>query len=174
MPIKDLSMLKYEHQGKVLLKKDDLKKAAQKLKPCPFCGEAAELIASNPLPEVHNGFKFTSTCMNPACCGRNSKTWPTMNVAVFKWNMRIEKPQEETKMPEEPEFTREQLDQIDRVDNAAHQLICALCKEEDLPWNIEYIGEIADMAQTILKGKGISTFYPAITVDIDGEKIVEE
>ena len=171
MPIKDLSTLKYEHHGEILLKMDEFKKAAKELKPCPFCGEAAELIAEDHVP---NGLDFVARCTKTGCCGRLSKRWPTMNVAVFKWNMRIEKPQEETKMPEEPEFTREQLDQIDRVDNAAHQLICALCKEEDLPWNIEYIGEIADMAKTILKGKGISTFYPAITVDIDGEKIVEE
>ena len=91
MPIKDLSMLKYEHQGEILLKMDEFKKAAQELKPCPFCGEAAELIATDPFPSILNGFQFTATCMEPSCCGRTSKMWPTMKVAVFKWNTRIEK-----------------------------------------------------------------------------------
>ena len=76
---------------------------------------------------------------------------------------------------EELDFTTEQTDQCDAIENAAYQLACVLCKKEDLEWSMEYIGEIADMAQCIMYRHGYKTFYPALVTYSDGkEKIVED
>ena len=75
----------------------------------------------------------------------------------------------------ELEFTDEQLEQCDAIENAAYQLACILCKKEDLEWSMEYIGEIADVAQHILHLKGYTTFYPAYVTHPDGkEEIIED
>ncbi len=47
------------------------------------------------------------------------------------------------------EFTQAQHDRIDAVDNACHKLLCDLAGEE-IEWNIEYIGEVADICQEII------------------------
>lgn len=172
--------LTWEHLDTPLLQAHALRDAVARMKPCPFCGDHPELIATMPsdifrdLTDSHLGthrvLEFIPTCAHSDCCGRSSKGWPTIEIAVAKWNDRAVCQEKST---EEPEFTREQLDQIDNVENSAHQLVCALCKDWDAPWNIEYIGEVADAAEAILKGKGLTTSYPAVVDGEDGIKIVE-
>lgn len=65
------------------------------------------------------------------------------------------------------EFTRRQLERIDEVEIVVYDclLILAEKNEEEFPWNMEYIGEAADMLCDFLVSKGIPVRYPAI---VDG------
>ena len=166
----DINQLTWEHSGPVLLRVDELKAAAEKMDPCPFCGGQPELIAlKSDLPDFNSSIAldYIATCTKPGCCGCLAKRWSSIAIAVSKWNERVSK-----QTPEEPEFTKEQLKQIDNVENAAYDLACALCKDDDLEWDMEHIGEIADAAEAILSGLGFTTYYPAMTTDDDGHTII--
>jgi len=56
-----------------------------------------------------------------------------------------------------PELTNRQTEQLDGVDNACHGLLCTLAGKA-VEWDIEHIGEIADVLQDIICNKlGIMT-----------------
>ena len=59
------------------------------------------------------------------------------------------------------EFTNGQLARIDEIDNAAFEFCKVLTEKEDLEWNMEFIGEIAEMACDILVKKGFKIRFPA-------------
>lgn len=50
----------------------------------------------------------------------------------------------------------------DAIDNAAYQLILALTgnSEDDMPWNMEYIGPVVDAAVKALNDEYVSTCRP--------------
>ena len=60
-------------------------KTMDKLKPCPFCGSAAELKISNHIPK---GFDYTPRCTETACCGRSTKKYSSKAEAISRWNRR--------------------------------------------------------------------------------------
>lgn len=68
------------------------------------------------------------------------------------------------------EFTQQQTDQIDRVENAVHELCKVLLNDEKYHWDMNVIGEIADAAASILAKKGWQVYYPAIVYDEDGNE----
>jgi len=73
------------------------------------------------------------------------------------------------------EFTNKQLRRIDEIHNAVYDLCKILTElDDDLVWDMEYIGEIADAACDILVEKGFKISYPAHVIEKDGtEKITE-
>ena len=56
-----------------------------KLKPCPFCGAAAEMQIT---PRFPQGDWFAPRCTNKSCCGRAGKKFTTPESAVYSWNRR--------------------------------------------------------------------------------------
>lgn len=59
---------------------------SEKLKPCPFCGEKAEMDIKQHVPE---GYDYTPRCTNPSCAGRLTKKWINAEEAIKAWNRRV-------------------------------------------------------------------------------------
>ena len=63
------------------------------------------------------------------------------------------------------EFTRQQLQRNDGVDNCCHRLLCDLAGK-DLQWDMEHIGRVAEVAEDIicrkLKLMSLMEFRPYI------------
>lgn len=63
-------------------------------------------------------------------------------------------------------LTSEQIERQDFVDNAIYDLLNELTPlEQEIPWDIEMIGDVRDIIQTKLVERGICTdqeFYPCI------------
>lgn len=64
------------------------------------------------------------------------------------------------------ELTDQQISRQDFVDNVIHDLINELIpSDKEMEWDIEVIGEVRDVIQAMLVGRGICTeqeFYPYI------------
>ena len=64
------------------------------------------------------------------------------------------------------ELTDQQISRQDFVDNAIYDLINELIpSDKEMEWDIEVIGEVRDVIQAMLVGRGICTeqeFYPYI------------
>ena len=64
------------------------------------------------------------------------------------------------------ELTDQQISRQDFDDNAIHDLINELIpSDKEMEWDIEVIGEVRDVIQAMLVGRGICTeqeFYPYI------------
>lgn len=68
----------------------------------------------------------------------------------------------------EPEFSNDQLERIDEVENASFDFIKVLTEQRDMDWDMSLIGEIADMAADFLVSRGYKVLYPAIIDDEEG------
>ena len=75
---------------------------------------------------------------------------------------------------QEPEFSDAQLERIDEIHNAVYDLCRVLTENDDLEWNMAYIGRIADVACAILVGNGHRIRYPARVTDDDSPGYIEE
>ena len=75
---------------------------------------------------------------------------------------------------EELELSNAQLERIDEVENAVFDLCGILTEKEDLEWDISYIGEIADIAASILVEHGFPVRYPAIVTNVDGTQYITD
>ena len=75
---------------------------------------------------------------------------------------------------QEPELSDEQIVRIDEVENATFDYIRVLVENENMDWNMEYIGELADMAAELLTRHGFKVRYPAIVTNKDGSQTVED
>lgn len=80
----------------------------------------------------------------------------------------------------EAEFTDEQLNRLDEVDNAAYNFACILTElgnagsnddGEKLPWSMGFIGDIVDACTEILEDYGYNIRYPYILETGDGKAI---
>lgn len=71
------------------------------------------------------------------------------------------------------EFTNKQLERTDEVENAVFEL-CKLMTEQDLEWDISYIGEIADIAADVLVRHDFKVRYPAIVIEPNGYEHIED
>lgn len=64
------------------------------------------------------------------------------------------------------ELTSQQIERQDFVDNAIYELInLVVPTNQEIPWDIEVIGDVRDVIQQKLVERGISTeqeFYPYI------------
>lgn len=74
------------------------------------------------------------------------------------------------------EFTDKQIHRIDEVQNAVYECCKVLTNlDDDLVWDMEYIGEIADVACDILVSKGYKIWYPAhVTELISGKEYITD
>jgi len=63
------------------------------------------------------------------------------------------------------EFTKSQENRIDEVENAAFEFCKVLTENENLEWNISFIGEIADLAANVMAEHGYAVRYPFIEDD---------
>lgn len=72
------------------------------------------------------------------------------------------------------ELSRGHLDRLDEIDNAVYQMCQVLTEDEDLPWGMEYIGEIADFATGLLVKCGYNVRFPCIVEEEDSEEQIEE
>ena len=69
---------------------------------------------------------------------------------------------------DEPEFSDAQVQRIDEIHNAVYDLCRVLTENDDLEWDMAYIGEIADIACGILVDQGHRIRYPARIWDDEG------
>ena len=75
---------------------------------------------------------------------------------------------------EELELNDAQAERVDEVLNAVYELCRVLTENEDLEWNMGYIGEIADLAASILTEQGHKVRYPAVVTEADDSQHIEE
>ena len=75
---------------------------------------------------------------------------------------------------EELELNDAQVERVDEVHNAVYELCRILTENEELEWNMSYIGEIADLAASILTKQGHKVRYPAIVTEADDSQHIEE
>ena len=76
----------------------------------------------------------------------------------------------------EIEFSGRQIDQLDAIDNAVYQTILAFLNktEDEFPWEMRYIGEVADAIEGTLLDLGQRVYRPAIITEKDGSVRLEE
>lgn len=74
-------------------------------------------------------------------------------------------------------LTEAQLARQDEVDNTIYQMLCNLANQ-DLPWNIEHIGQVRDAIQDVLvDGVHVASpmdFYPYLVEDGDAQSSAED
>ena len=79
---------------------------------------------------------------------------------------------------EEPEieFSGSQIEQLDAIDNAVYQTILTFLNktEDEFPWDMRYIGEVADVIEGTLLDLGQRVYRPAIITEKDGSVRLEE
>ena len=60
----------------------------------------------------------------------------------------------------EPEFSTAQLERLDEVYNAVHELCKLMTCNQTLDCRMEYVGEIAEEAAEVLMRKGLPVYFP--------------
>lgn len=70
---------------------------------------------------------------------------------------------------EKPEFSKKQIERIDEIENAVYD-VCKVMTREDLKWDYNIIGDVADSIAEILTSKGMTIYYPAIVEDENGNR----
>lgn len=69
---------------------------------------------------------------------------------------------------EELELTDDQVERLDEIDNAAFEYLKVLTENEDLEWNMEFIGELNEFAADMMAKAGHKIRYPYIETAPDG------
>lgn len=79
-------------------------------------------------------------------------------------------------METELTFTDQQIERLDTIDNTIYQALLVLLEKtpDELPWNMEIIGDIAEAISTICESKGYHMRWPAIVTDNHSQVIYEE
>lgn len=72
------------------------------------------------------------------------------------------------------ELTNEQIKRQDEIYNGVFELCKIMSENQELEWNMSFIGEIADCAESILTAHGIKVRFPSIVINSDGSAHVEE
>ena len=72
------------------------------------------------------------------------------------------------------ELSPEQIERIDDIHNIVFELCLTMTENEDLEWDMEFIGPIADAAHDILEKCGHRVRYPSIVTDEDGSERTED
>lgn len=90
-------------------------------------------------------------------------------------NQRAEK-QRYLGVEEELELSSEQTARNDAIYGAVFELCKVLTEDEDLAWDMEFIGLIAEDAAAVLAGEehGFRVRFPAVVTDDDGKKEIQE
>lgn len=75
---------------------------------------------------------------------------------------------------EDIELSPAQVARNDEIYNAVYSLCCLMTENDNLEWDMSYIGQIADVAADLLTSKGNRVHFPSIVADEDGNLHVEE
>lgn len=73
-----------------------------------------------------------------------------------------------------PELSKEQLARCDEIYNAVYEMCKVVADDEDLEWDMHYIGEIAELTANMMVNRGYLMRFPAIVTDEDGMQHIEE
>lgn len=63
------------------------------------------------------------------------------------------------------EMTQPQINQLDDIDNAAHELCKIMLGNANLNWDMNIIGDVADAVAEVLVKKGLKVYFPAMVED---------
>jgi len=77
-------------------------------------------------------------------------------------------------MAEELELSDEQTARNDEIYGAAYEFCKVIAEDENLEWNMEILGQLADFAADLLTGHGSRVRYPAVVTEPDGSQHIEE
>ena len=75
---------------------------------------------------------------------------------------------------EELELSDAQSARNDEIYNAAYEFCKVMAEDDDLQWNMEILGELADLAAELLTRHGSRVRYPAVVTEPDGRQYIEE
>ncbi len=77
-------------------------------------------------------------------------------------------------MAEELELSDEQTARNDEIYGAAYEFCKVMAENENLEWNMEILGQLADFAAKLLTGHGSKVRYPSVVTEPDGSQHMEE
>ena len=72
------------------------------------------------------------------------------------------------------ELSDEQTARNDEIYGAAYEFCKVMAEDENLEWNMEILGQLADFAADLLTGHGCKVRYPAVVTEPDGSQHIEE
>ena len=75
---------------------------------------------------------------------------------------------------EELELSDAQRARNDEIYNAAYEFCKVMAEDDHLQWNMEILGELADLAAELLTRHGSRVRYPAVVTEPDGRQYIEE
>lgn len=75
---------------------------------------------------------------------------------------------------EEVELSNRHNERIDEIHNAVYEMCKTLTENENLEWDMYFIGEIADFAANTLVLAGNRVRYPAIITEDNGRQYIAE
>lgn len=73
-----------------------------------------------------------------------------------------------------PELSDEQLARCDEIYNAVYEACKVVAEDENLVWDMHYLGEIAELVANMMVNKGYRVRFPAIVEDENGKQHIEE
>ena len=75
-----------------------------------------------------------------------------------------------------PEFTSAQTERLDEIGNAVYETILTFLNksEDEFPWDMSYIGEVAECIEETLLSMGQRVHRPVIVTGKDGVSRIEE
>ena len=79
-----------------------------------------------------------------------------------------------TDTDEELELSDAQCARNDEIYNAAYEFCKVMAEDDRLEWNMEILGELADLAAELLTRHGSRVRYPAVVTEPDGRQYIEE
>lgn len=72
------------------------------------------------------------------------------------------------------ELTDAQSERIDEIYNMVYEMCKVMTEDENLEWDMYYLGEIAELVAKMMVEKGYKVRFPAIVDGEDGKQRVEE
>lgn len=72
------------------------------------------------------------------------------------------------------ELSDEQSARCDEIYNAVYEMCKVVAGDEELEWDMHYIGEIAEMTAKMMSDRGYKVRFPAIVTEEDGTQHIEE
>lgn len=75
---------------------------------------------------------------------------------------------------EDLELSDEQTARNDEIYNAAYDFCKVMAEDENLEWNMEILGQLADYAAELLTTHGIRVRYPSVVTEPDGSQHIED
>ena len=80
----------------------------------------------------------------------------------------------ETEPAEDLELSDEQSARNDEIYNATYEFCKVMAEDENLEWNMEILGQLADHAAELLTSHGSRVRYPSVVTEPDGSQHIEE